>query len=160
MNRQIKDIKDKNTGQLVYPRTHIKAVVIDESTNLEDLIGTNVGERLNTLEETISDKLDKTEAASTYATKTELENKQDITLKFSNKTASVWVSDSTYQDYPYRCDIACDGVTADMYAEVVFELDQSTSGNYAPICETKTNIVSIWSNDNTEITIPTIIITK
>jgi hypothetical protein len=97
---------------------------------------------------------------STYATKTELNNKQDKVLKFENKTASSWVSDNTYTDYSYRCDISCSGVTADMFAEVVFGVDDSTSGNYAPVCETKSNVVSIWSKENTTTTIPTIIITK
>ena len=97
---------------------------------------------------------------STYATKTEMGNKQDKNLYFTNKTASSWVSDSTYEDYPYRCDISCSGVTSDMYAEVVFGVAQSTSGMYAPVCETKSNVVSVWSSENTTITIPTIIITK
>lgn len=97
---------------------------------------------------------------STYATKTELSKKQDKVLKFENKAASSWESDSAYADYPYRCDISCSGVTADMYADVVFNLEQSISGNYAPVCETKANVVSVWSKENTTITIPTIIITK
>lgn len=41
MSRQIKDIKDKNTGQLVYPRTHISAIVVDASTYLDTFIDTN-----------------------------------------------------------------------------------------------------------------------
>lgn len=81
-------------------------------------------------------------------------------LAFTNKTASSWVSDSTYSDYPYRCDIACSGVTANDYAEVIFDIAQATSGEYAPLCETNADIVSIWSATNTSITIPTIIITK
>lgn len=97
---------------------------------------------------------------TTYATKTEVGNKQDKILKFTNKTASTWVSDSIYSSFPYRCDISCSGVTSDMFAEVVFNIDESTSGYYAPLCETKSNIVSIWSSVNESITIPTIIITK
>lgn len=89
-----------------------------------------------------------------------LTGKQDKVLKFEGKTASSWVSDSAYADYPYRCDVSCSGVTADMYAEVVFGVEHSTSGNYAPVCETKNGVVSIWSKENTTITIPTIIITK
>lgn len=137
MARQIKDIKDKNSGQLVYPRTHIKAVVVDGSTNLEDFIGTNMGKRLDSLENT----------------------KQDKIIKFTDITASNWVSDSTYSEFPYRCDLACSGVTANMYAEVAFAVDHAVSGRYAPICETGNNIVSIWSNINNSITIPTVIIT-
>lgn len=107
----------------------------------------------------ISGKLDATTAASTYATKTEVNKKQDKVLKFTNLAASQWVSDSTYEGYPYRCDVTCSGVTADNYAEVVFALSQATSGNYAPLCETKANAVSIWSSENTSITIPTILVT-
>ena len=97
---------------------------------------------------------------SDRATTEALNDKQDKVLKFTNKTASLWVSDNTYADYPYRCDVPCDGVTAEMYAEVVFDVEHSTSGNYAPICETKANVVSVWSSEDTTITIPTIIITK
>lgn len=81
-------------------------------------------------------------------------------LKFTNLTATTWVDDTTYEDYPYRCDVACSGVTADNYAEVLFNIEQATSGDYAPICETKTNVVSIWSKKNDSIVIPTIIIIK
>ena len=225
MSRQIKDIKDKNTGNLVYPRTHAKAVVINEGTSLEDLIGIDVGNRLDTLESTIktdgtgnlylsddgsykeviteteltakryttnigtitgikmngaskgtsgvvdlgtvitahqdiSGKLDKTVAASTYATKTEVVDKQDKVLKFTNKQAASWVNDSTYENFPYRCDIDCSGVTADMYPEVIFDVTQATSGDYAPVCETGNNIVSIWATTNSSINIPVIVITK
>jgi hypothetical protein len=97
---------------------------------------------------------------SDRATTEALNDKQDKVMKFENKTASSWVSDNTYTDYSYRCDIPCSGVTADMFAEVVFGVDDSTSGNYAPVCETKSNVVSIWSKENTTTTIPTIIITK
>lgn len=87
-------------------------------------------------------------------------NKQDKVLKFTNLNAVNWVSDSTYNDYPYRCDLQCSGVTSDMYAEVVFSVMQASGGDYAPICETKTNAVSIWSKQNVTISVPTVIITK
>lgn len=97
---------------------------------------------------------------SNLATKTELNGKQDASLKFTDQTASTWVSDTTYAEFPYRCDIACSGVTADMYAEVAFALEQAASGNYAPICETKAGVVSVWSSKDESITVPTIVITK
>lgn len=96
----------------------------------------------------------------TYATVNSIKGKQDASLKFTDIVAAVWVEDPTYGNYPYRCDIACEGVNADMYAEVVFGMEQATSGDYAPVCETKTNIVSIWSKKDANITIPNIIITK
>lgn len=82
------------------------------------------------------------------------------TISFTNVSASAWVEDSTYADYGYRCDVACEGVTADDFAEVVFDIAESTSGNYAPICETKDGAVSIWSKVADTIIIPTIIITR
>lgn len=90
----------------------------------------------------------------------DLSGKQDKVLKFENLTASAWVSDATYGDYPYRCDVPCTGVMATDYPEVVLALEQAVSGDYAPLAETKENVVSIWSSVNDTIIIPTIIITK
>lgn len=42
MSREIKDIKDKNTGQLVYPRTHVSAIVVDDNHNLEQILSPEV----------------------------------------------------------------------------------------------------------------------
>lgn len=99
-----------------------------------------------------------------YASNTDLEEglsaKQDKNLYFTEVAASVWVEDTTYADFSYRCDIPCTGVTGNMYAEVVFGLEESTSGEYAPVCETKKDVVSIWSAKNQAIIIPTILITK
>lgn len=89
-------------------------------------------------------------------------NKQNKNLYFNNLTASSWVEDTTYTDYDYsyRCDIACSGVTVDMYAEVAFAMEQATSGNYAPVCETKEGVVSVWSKKDESIVIPVIMIIK
>lgn len=99
------------------------------------------------------------EIAEVYATIESLATKQDKVLKFENVAASSWVSDATYTDFPFRCDMACEGVTSDNYAEVVFALEQATGGNYAPLCATGAGIVSIWSASDTTITVPTVIIT-
>lgn len=85
---------------------------------------------------------------------------ESVSLLFTNLSASSWVSDSTYTDYSYRCDLACAGVTANDYADVAFSVEQVSSGNYAPVCETKEGAVSIWSAVNTSITVPTIIIVR
>lgn len=144
-------IKAGDTATFIYS-TYYYLIAIDRATST----ATTTADGLMSS----SDKTKLESVATTYATKTEVNNKQDKVLKFTNKSASTWVSDSTYSSFPYRCDISCSGVTADMYAEVVFNIDESTSGYYAPLCETKANIVSIWSSVNESITIPTIIITK
>lgn len=97
---------------------------------------------------------------TTYATKAELNNVSVTAPKFKNVQASTWVSDSTYSEFPYKCVLTCSGVTANDYAEVVFDVEQASSGTYAPVCETGTNTVTIWSAIDTAITIPAIIITK
>lgn len=144
-------IKAGDTATFIYS-TYYYLIAIDRATST----ATTTTDGLMSS----SDKTKLEGVATTYATKTEVNNKQDKVLKFTNKTASTWVSDSTYSSFPYRCDISCSGVTSDMFAEVVFGLNESINGMYAPLCETKTNVVSIWSMSNVSIIIPTIIITK
>jgi hypothetical protein len=79
-------------------------------------------------------------------------------LTFTNVTASTWVSDSTYTDYGYKCVLTCTGTTSSDYAQVVFGPDQANSGNYANVCLTGTDSVTIYSKVDTSISIPTIIV--
>lgn len=81
------------------------------------------------------------------------------TMTFTNVSASSWVDDTTYEDYPYKCDVSCSGVTSSYYAEVVFDTAEALSGNYAPVCSTGSSIVTIYSKVNDTITIPTIFAT-
>ena len=74
----------------------------------------------------------------------------------TNVTVNNWVSDATYVDYPYKADINFNGIKADDVVEVIFALAQATSGNYAPVCLTGTDKVTIYSKVNTTIVIPTI----
>lgn len=89
-------------------------------------------------------------------------NKQSKNLYFTDVIAanSNWVSDSTtYPDYSYKCTIiGLTGVTADMFAIVVFGPTEFDSGNYANVCETGSGSVTIWSKVNSTITIPTIVV--
>lgn len=136
--RKVMDCVDVNTGEKIYPRTHAKSVVTSDGKTLQEKF--DEGEFL-----------DETKANTLY---------QGKGLIFSDVEATTWVESTTYEDFSYQCDVACIGVTADDFAEVVFDLAESTSGNYAPLCETKDGIVTIWSKVTDSITIPTIIITK
>lgn len=72
-----------------------------------------------------------------------------------------WASDNTYLDYPYKGTISnLTGVTSSDYAEVVYSVDQAVSGNYAPICETGSSCVYVYSKVNNAIIIPTIKVDK
>lgn len=67
-------------------------------------------------------------------------------------------ADNTYAAYPYKGTYNNGGITANMYAEVIFSLTDAISGNYAPICETVSENLYIYSKVNTSITVPTIVV--
>lgn len=79
---------------------------------------------------------------------------------FNDLSVSGWVADTTYADYPFRCAIPYDGVTSGDLVEVVFSVEQATSGNYAPVCETYDNGLYLYSKVADTITVPTITIFK
>ena len=78
--------------------------------------------------------------------------------KFTNISASTWVADNTYTGYGYKCELTCNGVTANDFAQVIFNTTEAESGNYATVCNTGNGIVTIYSKVNTSIIIPTIIV--
>ena len=80
----------------------------------------------------------------------------DDKLTFTNVSASTWVSDSTYTGYSYKCVLNCNGITSSSIVEVIFDVDEATSGNYAPVCTTGTDSVTIYGKVNDSITIPVI----
>lgn len=90
----------------------------------------------------------------------EVATKQTKNIYFTDVVASNWIREDVYRDYPFRADLSLEGVTAGDYAEVVFGMDDSITGNYAPLCETKEGIVSIWSTVDKAIIVPTVIINK
>ena len=78
--------------------------------------------------------------------------------------SSAWGSNSTPSSYvdagfPYRATVSVSGITANMIPQVVFDLNDSMSGIFAPIAESITNGVQIYASDipENDITIPTII---
>lgn len=77
---------------------------------------------------------------------------------FTDVYANSWVSDSTYADYGYKCELSCSGVTANMFAQVIFAPAQADSGNYATVCLTGNGTVTIYSKVNDTISIPSIVV--
>ena len=84
-------------------------------------------------------------------------------LSFTNKTVatSAWASDATYQDFPYRAAVACEGVTAKHYAEVSFSPSDAMSGSFAPVAASYDGGVYIYASEIPEaaLTIPTTVCT-
>lgn len=96
----------------------------------------------------------------TLGLKDKIEVKQDKNLYFNNVEASNWMDSTEYLEYPYQCDLVCEGVRPEYYPEVVFGANESASGNYAALCESLTDAVRIYSKVNASIIIPTIQISK
>ena len=81
-------------------------------------------------------------------------------IMFENLVVSSkdWIEDTTYEQFGYKADISCEGVTEEFFSDVVFGIEEAISGNYAPISKTSEGIVTIYAVDIPEgdITIPTI----
>lgn len=156
MSRLIKDIKDKNTGQLVYPRTHLSAVVVDETTNLENLIGTNVGSRLNQLETTI-----KTDGSGekylsddgTYQT-LDLSGKQDIISDLEDIRSGAALGTTSVQPNSLST-VATSGSYSDLSNKPTIDTFQTKTGTTQTISSFPANTVysCTASGNTTKITI-------
>lgn len=93
------------------------------------------------------------------ATIDDIANKASF-FSFTDIEANNWVEDSRYENYQYCASLSCPGVTENDYAEVVFNVEHASSGNYAPVCESGASIVKIWSAVTDNIIIPTVIVTR
>lgn len=84
-------------------------------------------------------------------------------LAFTEKAvdASAWASDATYEEFPYRAAVACEGVTANHYAAVVFSPEDAMSGCFAPVVASYAGGVYLYANEmpSAAVTIPTIVCT-
>lgn len=82
-------------------------------------------------------------------------------LSFQNITVAVasWVSDNTYTGYAYKASLTCQGVSSSMYGEVTFDCLEAAGGNFAPICTTSTNCITIYAKaiPSASITIPLVL---
>lgn len=82
-------------------------------------------------------------------------------LQFKNVSVSKgsFVSDSTYQDFPYRAGVSLSEVIESMIPEVVLSVDDAVSGNFAPVSESYNGGVYLYAGSppDADITIPTII---
>jgi len=82
-------------------------------------------------------------------------------LMFTNTSVATtaFVADATYTDYPYRAAVALTGVISGMVPEVIFGLEDSVSGVFAPVAESYSGGIYIYANGvpSAAITIPTII---
>lgn len=145
----------------------------EKLAGLENFDPTGLQEDIKGLQEAMPTKVSELENDKEYVTATELADedyatntslteglgrKQDKNLYLTNVAASEWVLEGVYKDFEYRCDILLEGVTEAMVAEVVFGVEESSSGDYAPVCETGDGVLTIWGATDKAIIIPTVII--
>lgn len=71
--------------------------------------------------------------------------------------ASAFLPDATYEDFPYKANIALQGVLSSMIPEVIFPI---VDFSYAPVCESYNGGVSVYTDSIPETTtaFPTIIL--
>ena len=85
-------------------------------------------------------------------------------LAFYNTTvsASAFIDDTTYTDFPFRASVALTGVLESMIPDIMLALADATSGNFSPVCECYNGGVYLYaaSVPDADITIPTIICWK
>ena len=85
-------------------------------------------------------------------------------LQFNSVSVAVskFVSNTTYEDYPFRASVALEGVQSTMIPEVIFSMADAISGNFAPVAESYNGGVYLYAADKPESTtvIPTIICWK
>lgn len=115
--------------------------------------GSTASDILTSSQQTVQEVLD--------AHQTSINKKPDF-LSFTNKVVapSAFVTDPEHlsSQYTLRAPISASGVTANMFADVVFNLADATDGNYAPITKTATDTIYIYASTapSSNLTIPSI----
>lgn len=114
----------------------------------------DVGDFVNTCKNEISEL--------TEECKNEIENLNTTLFRpFENKVVSVvdWVEDTTYDDFPFRAAIACEGVTEGMFPEVVFSPKDALGGIFCPVSHSYNGGVYIFATEkpSESVSIPVII---
>jgi hypothetical protein len=75
--------------------------------------------------------------------------------------AGYFTADTTYEQYPYRVEIPLSGVTTAHIPSVIFALNDSVSGIFAPVASADTDKIILWAKEipsTLPITVPNIIL--
>ena len=95
-------------------------------------------------------------------TQTEINTKLNNirTYKILNTPVATWLNSTTHTKYLYEAIIPIENIKESDSVEVIYNIMDAGSGNYAPGGELYDGYIKIYSKLNTEITIPTLVITK
>ena len=108
-------------------------------------------------------------SSKTPSAQTDVTNKQyvdgkvdDVISVAQNKAVqpAAFYQSGGIENYPWRASISIPGVTVNSVPEVIFGVEDATSGLFAPVCDSYAGGVYIYANSKPtkQITIPTIVL--
>lgn len=160
--------QDAVTALNGYPRTQLKGGdtiwIVEEGT--PDLWVTEVAETSVPYNYTTKDKFNqdlvdnKVLQIGYFKTAYQESDGKPVTIAWQNVLvkSTDWVASTEFADFPYEAKIELtDFVDYTTVPQVVFDIADTMSGNYAPICKSGDKCVYIYSKVQNEITLKTVI---
>ena len=160
--------KDAVTALNGYPRTQLKGGdtiwIVEDGT--PDLWVTEVAQDSVPYNYTTKDKFNqdlvdnKVLQIGYFKTAYQESDGKPVTIAWQNVSIKTtdWVASTEFSDFPYEAKIELtDFVDYKTVPQVVFDIADTMSGNYAPICKSGDKCVYIYSKVNTAITLKTVI---
>ena len=160
--------KDAVTALNGYPRTQLKGGdtiwIVEDGT--PDLWVTDVAQESVPYNYTTKDKFNqdlvdnKVLQIGYFKTAYQESDGKPVTIAWQNVLvkSTDWVASTEFEDFPYEAKIELtDFVDYTTVPQVVFDIADTMSGNYAPICKSGDKCVYIYSKVQNEITLKTVI---
>ena len=158
--------KDAVTALNSYPRTQLKGGdtiwIVEDGT--PDLWVTDVAQESVPYNYTTKDKFNrdlvdnKVLQIGYFKTAYQESDGKPVTIAWQNVVVKNWVASTEFADFPYEAKIELtDFVDYTTVPQVVFDIADTMSGNYAPICKSGDKCVYIYSKVQDEITLKTVI---
>jgi hypothetical protein len=158
--------KDAVTALNGYPRTQLKGGdtiwIVEDGT--PDLWVTDVAQESVPYNYTTKDKFNqdlvdnKVLQIGYFKTAYQESDGKPVTIAWQNVVVKNWIASTEFADFPYEAKIELtDFVDYTTVPQVVFDIADTMSGNYAPICKSGDKCVYIYSKVQNEITLKTVI---
>lgn len=158
--------KDAVTALNGYPRTQLKGGdtiwIVEDGT--PDLWVTEVAQESVPYNYTTKDKFNqdlvdnKVLQIGYFKTAYQESDGKPVTIAWQNVVVKNWVASTEFADFPYEAKIELtDFVDYTTVPQVVFDIADTMSGNYAPICKSGDKCVYIYGKVQNEITLKTVI---
>lgn len=158
--------KDAVTALNGYPRNQLKGGdtiwIVEDGT--PDLWVTEVAQESVPYNYTTKDKFNqdlvdnKVLQIGYFKTAYQESDGKPVTIAWQNVVVKNWVASTEFADFPYEAKIELtDFVDYTTVPQVVFDIADTMSGNYAPICKSGDKCVYIYGKVQDEITLKTVI---